>query len=318
MDNREILDHLEKIVAFETVSRHPSLHQAAQALNISQPSLSVKIRQVEQILGAPLLTRSTKGIQLSEKGHIVVNYVREIARLTNELRVSLTSHEDQYRGVVRLGVYESIARYFWPGFSRHLSRECPGLKIQISTGRSSTLIRKLLDQGLDVALTIEAPFDSRLATTDLYQDSFSLFASAPLLKSLGVAVRPGSASLLPSEALSSAPFICFADALAESGRPLIQEVTRLGLDHENISEVESFEVALEFCHQGLGVAVLPNRVAQRSLGTGHLHRVRVHGVKTTDFSKHRICASTLKANQHHPASSALIREIREQTRRPQT
>jgi DNA-binding transcriptional LysR family regulator len=309
VETREILDHLEKIIACEEISRHGSLRRAAQAMNISQPSLSVMVKNTETILGVQLFSRTSIGIRLSEQGHQVVVFAREVIRLANELKFALAQKEQNYQGVVRLGIYESVARYFWPGFFKQFSKKFPGLKVQLTTGRSVSLIGKLRDRSIDVAITIEPPYDPRLSVTDLYLDSFSVYGHIDLLKEKFGKNARGPA-LVRLDEMEKTNLISFSDALADSGRPLIEELTRLGIPHENVSEVESFEIALEFCLQSLGLAVLPNRVAEAHRLNHKLKKIHVPGRPFINFSKHRISASILSANQAHPAYSTLVREIK--------
>ena len=118
-------NYVKRHIAIESIAQHGSLHKASEYLNISQPSLSVKIKNLEEALGFKLLNRSTKGIQLTAPGHKVYDYVQEIIRLTNQLQVSLSNTDSAFEGVIRLGIYESIAKYFWPDFHPKNSLQLP-------------------------------------------------------------------------------------------------------------------------------------------------------------------------------------------------
>ena len=149
MNTQRIYDNLERVIAFEAVARLGSLHKAAGELNISQPSLSVKIKNLEETLECKFFHRSSKGVELTEKGKELLDFANQIIFLSQELEQNLYDETNFVKGRLRLGVYESIGKYFWPGFHRYLTKTYPDLRVQLTVGRSAQLISDLMDRKID-------------------------------------------------------------------------------------------------------------------------------------------------------------------------
>ncbi|MCB0412141.1 MAG: LysR family transcriptional regulator, partial [Bdellovibrionales bacterium] len=269
----------------------------------------VKVRQVEDILNSQLLIRTSQGVRLSEQGHRVQSFVNEIIRLANELRLTLHEEPHELQGVIRLGLYESVAKYYWPRFFRIFRDAYPGIKIQITTGRSRNLIQKLKEKHVDLAITIEPMHDYQLSHQELFHDSFSVYGEYNYLKENFQISEASTKCEITPEQMSALTIISFNDALAHNGKPLQSELARLGMPLENVNEVESFEVAVEFCLQGLGIAVLPNRVVRAHSRSEHLIPVTLPGIVSSDFSEHKICASTTRGEESQPLITTLLKEI---------
>ncbi len=303
MNIQYILDHLEKMITIESIAKHGSLHKASVALNISQPSLSVKIKNLESALDTQLLNRSSRGIQLTESGHKVYDYVQEIIRLTNQLQVSLSNTDTGFSGVIRLGIYESIAKYFWPDFHAYFSQKFPDIKIQISVGRSQYLIQKIIEQSIDAAMTIEPVYHQNLISETLYHDQFGLYIHENLYK---------NCNKLNSEANNCHQLFCFTNAITDQGKPLSERLAQMKISTDNINEVESFEVAAEFCARQMGIAVLPTLIAVNHPEHKKLKRFKIPGSKNDLFSRHRICLTIPAKNKNHQMYENLTTQIQNQ------
>jgi hypothetical protein len=105
--------------------------------------------------------------------------------------------------------------------------------------------------------------------------------------------------------------ISFSSALTENGHSLSEELVRLGLLPVNLTEVDSFDLYLEFCLQKMEATVLPDRVAQAMYEAGRIGKLQIEKMKSTGFSKHRICVSALKINQDEPLISFFLHEIKD-------
>ena len=105
---------LRQLRYFEALARAKHFGRAAEASAISQPALSMQIKELEATLGAPLLERSARGIQLTSFGEQVRNQAQTILRQVEELaNLSRTSGET-LRGPLKLGVIPTIAPYVLP------------------------------------------------------------------------------------------------------------------------------------------------------------------------------------------------------------
>lgn len=296
MNEKIILQNLEKLIAFEAVARLGSLHRASLELHISQPSLSVKIRTVEELLGVTLLERNSRGVTVTEKGEKLLHFCRDVIRLSQELQFELLNEESSYQGFIRLGVYDSIARYLWPQFHGNFAKAYPQLKLQLTSGRSSNLITQLTEKKIDLSITVEPPALPSIVSWELYTDQFSIFIDKKLALKNGFKDL-GKSKFRPSaESLKQMTLISFSSAQVSTGRQLIQELQSYGLTSEDVMLVESFEIAMEFCLKRLGMAVLPTRVARENVEAGKLVKLCLQHLQVDDFVPHKIYLSMLQEN----------------------
>ena len=309
MNRQRVFENLEKIIAFEAVARLGSLHRASEELHISQPSLSVKIRNLEENLDCKFFHRSSKGVTLTGKGKELLSFAKDIMQMSGKLSDTLYQETDKVKGVLRLGAYESIGKYFWPDLHRHFAKHYPDLKLQLSVGRSRSLIEKVLQGDIDVALTIEPPFHSQLINQEMYRDTFSIFIHPDLADELKLKKLKDGSFKLGKDKIEQLSMISFSSALAENGHSLSEELVRLGLLPVNLTEVDSFDLSLEFCVQQMGAAVLPERVAKSMFESGQLVKLQIEQMQSSGFSQHRICASALKMNEEEPLISFFLNEI---------
>jgi LysR family hydrogen peroxide-inducible transcriptional activator len=145
---------------FEALARHCHFGRAAEGCGISQPALSVQIKDLEEILGAPLVERGAKRICLTRFGEAFVSRAREILRAVDGLSALARASHGPLVGRFRFGVIPTVAPYFLPNFIANLTRHYPGLDLRPREAITQTLIEDLIAGRLDtaiVALPISEP-----------------------------------------------------------------------------------------------------------------------------------------------------------------
>lgn len=309
MNKTLILDHLEKITSVGVIAKWGSFKKAAEEINISQPSLSFKVSQLEKILNIKIFDRHPRGVRLTHKGEVLLEFVHEIFRQADELSANLDKNPKQPKGTIKVGVYDSIARYLWPEIFVSLRKKYPEIKILLSTGRTKEVFRQLLERQIDISITARTGFNQKVKTSNLYQDSFSFYISSKYLEEKSTKKSNPKIEFDLEEFLSF-DFFLFSDAFSYQIIPVLSD-TKGGQKVQNIHEVENFEIALEFCLQGLGISVLPNKVAQRDLTSKKIKKISIKNFaeKTTDFSMHSISLSTLKKQSDNPLVSLICKEL---------
>jgi LysR family hydrogen peroxide-inducible transcriptional activator len=169
---------LRQLRYFVAVARHRHFGRAAQECAVSQPALSVQIRELEAALGAPVLARERSGVTLTDLGREVERRARVILAETRDL-VDVARHgADVLAGPLRLGVIPSIAPYVLPDFLPRLHADYPGLDLVLREAQTRHLVDALDEGSLDVALLslpVEAP---RLDSLRLFEECFLLLSPA--------------------------------------------------------------------------------------------------------------------------------------------
>ena len=170
------LTHLRALGA---VARHASFSRAAGELGVTQPAVSMQIRQLEAAAGTPLLERVGKRAFLTRPGEILLAHA---ARAFHELDTGV-ERVQQLRGVVagrvRVGTSNSISIYLLPPFLRRFRSRFPATELIVVTGNAPEIARAVIGNELDVGI-VSLPVRAReLAVTPFFDDE--LVAIAPPL-----------------------------------------------------------------------------------------------------------------------------------------
>lgn len=159
---------------FSALARHGHFGRAAQACSISQPALSVQMKELEALLGAPLIERNARQIRLTRLGEALAERAEDILRAVDEIEDLARSSHDLMTGRLRIGVIPTIAPYLLPALIKHLTHAFPGLDIRPREAVTQTLIDDLLDVRLDFAIVALPVSEPGLHEEPLFDEEFML------------------------------------------------------------------------------------------------------------------------------------------------
>jgi DNA-binding transcriptional LysR family regulator len=145
--------NLDQLRAFLAVVRTGAIRKAAELLNITQPAVTTRIKNLEATLGADLFERSSSGMRLTKRGDLLVRYAEQIEQLA-ELVGKDVMDPVGVEGHLRLGVSETIAQCWLPDFVAELHRRFPTLEIEINVDISINLRNDLLNREIDLAILL--------------------------------------------------------------------------------------------------------------------------------------------------------------------
>src|SRR4029079_1722721 len=170
---------LRQLRYFQALARHKHFGRAAEDCAISQPALSMQVRELEQSLGGPLVERRPNEVVITELGV-------EIARRAEQLLTSASDLVDFARhgqkllsGVLRLGVIPTIAPYVLPRVLPTLQKQHPDLKLELRETQTKVLLDELLHGSLHVLLlALPVGGNGEIETLKLFDDPFLLAVPA--------------------------------------------------------------------------------------------------------------------------------------------
>ena len=237
---------IKQLRYFEAVARAGQVGRAADICAISQPALSMQIKELEMILGAALFERGARGVTLTQFGTRFAPRAREILQSVDDLAGLARTAKDKLTGQFRLGIIPTIAPYMLPAMIQALGASHPQIDLQIRETMTPRLIRDLQDGRLDAAVLALPVGEPALVQAPLFSEDFVL-------------VRPHAHAgqpVPPSDALRDMQLLlleeghCFRDqALAfcniQSTRPWD------GLDGSSLSTL------VQMVGAGMGVTLLP-------------------------------------------------------------
>jgi len=159
---------------FEALARHGHFGRAADACAISQPALSMQIKELEQSLGTELFERGARQVRLTNFGEEFAPRVRDIRRSVEELEDLARASRDRLVGRLRIGVIPTIAPYLLPTIIGNLTRMYDGLDIQVRETLTSKLVQELADGRIDTAIVALPVSEPSLTEVALFSEEFLL------------------------------------------------------------------------------------------------------------------------------------------------
>lgn len=170
---RPTLRQLQYVVAVSETGR---FHEAARRLNVSQPSLSAQIADVERQLDVQLIERGRSGALMTLHGEDFVRRARLILRDVEDLKSSMKARDGALSGRIRLGVLPSVGPYLLPPVVKDLHRTYPDLRLIIEEHWTDVLNAHLLNGTMDCV--ISTPEDHKdMASALLFEESFWICAA---------------------------------------------------------------------------------------------------------------------------------------------
>ncbi|HXL13182.1 MAG TPA: LysR substrate-binding domain-containing protein [Bradyrhizobium sp.] len=237
---------LKQLRYFDALARHCHFGRAAEACAISQPALSMQIKEMEAALGGVLFERGARQVGLTNFGEEVARRVRDILRSVDELGDFARASGDRLVGRLRIGMIPTIAPYLLPTVIGNLTRTHPELDIHIRETTTPKLIQELAEGRLDTAIVALPVSEPSLTEVALFAENFLL-------------VRPGQDEGTPvpsSEALREMRLLlleeghCFRDQ-ALSFCNMQASPPREVLDASSLSTL------VQMVSAGIGVTLIP-------------------------------------------------------------
>lgn len=165
---------LKQLRYLDALARHRHFGRAAEACAITQPALSLQIKELEAMFGAPLVERGTRHIRLTTLGEDFVQRARTILLGVDELGELARAAQGPLAGRLRLGVIPTVAPYLLPLIISALSRRFPGLDLDLRESVTQSLIEALLKAQLDVAIVALPISEPALREFALFDEDFVL------------------------------------------------------------------------------------------------------------------------------------------------
>lgn len=190
-----------QLKALDMIARLGSVSRAAEELNLTQPAVSLQVRLLEEAVGAALLQRVGRGVQLTAAGEIVSRYAREILHLWSEAGDEVAALTGDLGGTLRIGAI-TTAEYLIPPLLVKFTATRPHVKTYFKVGNRDDIIRMLATHEIDLAVMGSAPKELRTHAVEFAKHPMVFVAAPghPLMQRKRVALKDlESAHLLVRE-----------------------------------------------------------------------------------------------------------------------
>lgn len=249
---------------FQAVAQSGSLTRAARILGVSQPTLTVAMRNLEEGLHTTLLLREHNGVSLTATGKELLSHVSDIFARLERAEQMVAGLETQDTGSFTLGCHESLGAYFLPGFMKRFLERAPKVTLSLWNGTSRDVQQAVLERRVDFGLVVNPAPLPDLVLTDLFPDAVDIMVEQ--------STRPKDLDLEGAlERVRKSPLILAGRV--EQCQRLLDALAALGAFPARLLQCGDLELVKSLALAGLGVALLPRRVAHY----GHPGRmVRLH------------------------------------------
>ena len=137
---------------FHTVARLGSFTKAAEELQISQPAVSIQVRELERNMGTTLLHRMRRGIQLTETGESVYGYTRRIFALADEMQASVQDIQGLRTGRLTIGSSTTPGEYILPWVMGIFQKRFPGVDVSLTISNTRSVVERIVNRELDMGM----------------------------------------------------------------------------------------------------------------------------------------------------------------------
>jgi LysR family transcriptional regulator, carnitine catabolism transcriptional activator len=247
---------LRQLRAFVVVARFSSFTRAADLLHLTQPALTVQIRQLEQALGVKLFDRSTRAVELTRIGRELLPALERLLGECDAIVVSTREMATMRYGIVRIAALPSVAATVLPPLIARFKQRHPHIRITVRDSVGERINAMVREEIVDFGIGSDVEPDAELETVPLFEDEMRAVvpASHPLGKQTEVIL----------DRLIEEPLI-----LMDAGSSVRSLVDRAFADRGHLAvpayEVTYMSTAIGLVRAGLGIAILPSTAIELRL-----------------------------------------------------
>ncbi len=245
------LTELRYIVA---VARERHFGRAAEACFVSQPTLSVAVKKLEEELDVKLFERGSNEVSVTPLGEEIIRQAQSVLEQAQSIKEIAKRGKDPLAGPLRLGVIYTIGPYLLPDLVRNAIAEVPQMPLMLQENFTARLLDMLRSGELDCAILAEPFPDTNLALAPLYDEPF--LVAVPRSHALAAHERINAEELKQETMLLLGTGHCFRDHVLE----VCPEFARFSSNAEGIRksfEGSSLETIKHMVAAGMGVTVVP-------------------------------------------------------------
>ena len=291
---------LKQLEVFVQVARLKSFSKAADALYLTQPTISAHISALESELGTKLVVRSTKEIQLTATGSILFSYATQILGLCERAEQDVKTASSDIQGALSVAASTVPSQYLLPRILPHLRQRYPKVFFQVFQGDSSQVAQRIFENGAELGIIGSPVQKAGCICTPFFSERMVIVTpNTPEYQELE--------GEMTSQVLRSSPFL-----VREPGsgtRKRSEEFLRgIGVDPRELSlaaQLQSTESILQGVKNGLGISIVSGLAASDYVHMG--------AVLTFDYDSPLLTRQFYlihhRNRPHSPAAAMLLKEL---------
>ena len=256
---------IRHMIIFRTVCENGyNSTKAAEVLHMTQPAVSLAIKELEQYYGVHLFDRIGRRLKITDAGQYFLQYAIHISDLFSDMETGLRDWDS--KGILRIGATITIGSQFLPNYVKAFSELCPELDVRVTVEQSERLEQKILANELDCALIEGIAHDPNIVSEAYMEDHLSVICGTDKGWTQG--------QVISIEDFQRQRFL-----LREKGSGTREVFNRVveqaGIHVTPVWEAMSTTALVNAAINGLGIAVLPHRMILPALRQGLIYTVKV-------------------------------------------
>ena len=264
------------------VAKERSFTKAAARLNVSQSAVSEQVKLLEEEAGFPLFRRTSRGIEVTERGR---SFLYDAERIASDV-LSLTDTARRLRGAVldtfKIGMGSGMAQIFMPRLFGNLEQTMPGVRLEIVTAPTRTIFNDLHDERIDAGLAIESEPDRVPA---------GLIFDRLTVAEMALIVHPKHALARARQAVDVGRLLAEPIVMSELavgyGQVVLSLFTDLGIRPNILTVANNIETIKTIVQTGKGIAIVPRACVDTEVALGVLKVLKITPARSVALSLFR-------------------------------
>jgi DNA-binding transcriptional LysR family regulator len=257
---------LPQIEAFLEVARRQNLSRAAEALFVSQPTLTARLQSLEASLGEQLFVRTRRGMRLTEAGEAFLPYAEHALAALADGRERLDQLRRGVAGRLVLGAPPTVSTYTLPALLARFNAAHPGVRLAVKTGTSEEILQMVLHDQVQLGI-MRSLHHTEIESVPLYTDALVLIAGPGHRLA-----APGSDRRVRLADLAGEVLVLFGRS-SSSLELTTAAFRQAGVLPTSVLELDNLEAAKKMVERGLGVSLVPVSTVTAELAAGTLVQI---------------------------------------------
>lgn len=291
-----MIGKLDLYKVFWTVGKCKSFSKAAKELYLTQPAISQAIMQLENELEIRLFNRSPKGVTLTNEGQLLFEYVHSAINLIDVGEEKILEIKNLTAGELKVGVGDTISRYFLLPYLEVFHNEYPNIRIKIMNGTTLELVAYLKSGEIDIAIC-NFPLEDPTLELRPCIDIHDIFVC-------GEKYKPLLSKPIRLNELIKLPLILL-ESKSNSRKYVEDYLTSIGINISPEFELGSHDLLLEFAKINLGIACVTKEFSHEYLQRGLVSEIPL----VDEIPKRSIGICYLKSVPLSPASTRFVKIV---------
>ena len=245
---------LRQLRYFQAVAAAGRIGEAARQLGVSQPALSMALGKLEREVGALLLDRDHRGVQLTPAGRELLGAVEQAVNVLEDGRQRIAGLADQPIGRLVVGCPAALGSYFLPGLVGPLLAAYPRIELVLWTGSSRQVEAAVLEREVQLGVVSHPLAHPDLVLVDLFADEVRVVGDLAAPGADGPLSLSAAGRIVRGQPLLYAPHV-------PQALDIVTQLESRGYAPARRVEVGDVHLVVELARAGLGLAILPARVA---------------------------------------------------------